>query len=109
MPRTLPGQASAAPLGPWAGSFRTRVLFTTRRSLLISQSATSRDSPPSTRYTGERRQWLCDCCRAYIPEIEAVFVKSNRLNVIILIHVVLFGVFPPPSSLEKGILSLRVY
>lgn len=35
-----------------------------------------------------------DCCRAYIPEIKAVFVKSNRLNVIILIHVVLLGVSP---------------
>lgn len=83
MLRTLPGQASAAPLGPWAGSFRTKVLFTTRRSLLISQSATSRDSPPSTRYTGERPVVVpADCCRAYIPEIKAVF------------FVVLLGVFP---------------
>lgn len=54
-----------------------------------------------------------DCCRAYIPEIKAVFVNSNRLNVIILIHVVLLGVSPlsffrKGYTKPKGILNKRL-
>lgn len=80
MLRTLPGQASAAPLGPWAGSFQTKVLFTTRRSLLISQSATSRDSPPSTRYTGERRQWLCQLTAAELTYLKSRLFLSSQIG-----------------------------